>query len=42
MIRYDIDPEDLRARVEQHRPGWIDRAYARTDTFRQAEGREIP
>ena len=36
MIRYDIDAEDLRARVEQHRPGWIDRAYARTDTFRQA------
>ena len=38
MIRYDIDPEDLRARVERHRPGWIDRADARTDTFRQAGG----
>ena len=36
MICYDITPEDLRARVEQERPGWIDRAEVRTDTFRQA------
>ena len=36
MIRYDIDPEDLQARVEQQQPGWIDRARARTDTFRNA------
>ena len=35
MIRYDIAPEHLRALVHQHRPGWTDRARARTDIFRK-------
>ena len=34
MIRYDIDPDDLHARVERHAPGWLARAQIRTDTFR--------
>ena len=34
MIRYAIAPEELRARVEQHAPGWTARARDRTDSFR--------
>lgn len=36
MIRYDVTLEELRTRIERHRPGWIDRARARTDKFRNA------
>jgi hypothetical protein len=35
VIRYDIDPDDLQARVERHAPGWTARAQTRTDAFRQ-------
>ena len=34
MIRYDIDADGLRALIEQLVPGWIARAQARTETFR--------
>ena len=35
MIRYDVDPDDLQARVEQHAPGWTARAQTRTEAFRE-------
>ena len=34
MIRYDIFPNQLRELVEQHAPGWIERARDRTNSFR--------
>ena len=42
MIRYDIDPDDLHARVERHAPGWLARAQIRTDTFRASRKYEEP
>ena len=35
MIRYDVDPDELQARVEQHAPGWTARAQTRTEAFRE-------
>lgn len=35
MIRYPILERQLRKRVEELRPGWLDRAAERTDRFRQ-------
>lgn len=38
MIRYAITPAQLRARIEAHKPGWLERARQRTDGFRAAGG----
>ena len=35
MIRYDVDADDLQARVEQHARGWTARAATRTEAFRE-------
>ena len=35
MIRYAVTRDKLRARVEQHVPGWTARARERTDCFRE-------
>lgn len=36
MIRYDIAPDELLRRIEEHVPGWLKRAATRTERFRKA------
>lgn len=33
MIRYNVTPNNLEELVEEHKPGWLDRAATRTETF---------